>query len=883
MSSDVGTPYAGERLTEATLTCPACGRTAQHDAAFCAFCGTGLAPQRVPGYPVFAAIAAAITGKTAYDVLGRVGGLFEELGAVFEGVPEAPGTLVALFPPTEEAATVAARAALRARAQAPEVRLGLDASEVTERSDQDATWQFLIDRGVRLQSMAHDGEVVAGETLPALTEGAAVVEPLDPAGGPVLLRAVRDLAPVGAPQPIATLATPAAPERVEAPAPPERVDAPAPEPIATPEAAPPPAAIVADDADLLERLDDLRRRDTCVAVVGEPGAGGSRLLRAFVARHPGPTVIVDREAALAGPWPLAALVEAIVGAAELGQTQASGGDPLDALERILAGAPDRDRIVKRLTHALGLEGGEPAADETRWAFRRLLGSAFSQPVLLCVEGVDTVAYGFTTFLADVARAVRDLPVFVLVTATTEPDGADDVVHLHVRSTDEDMPDEGARDVIAPGPSPVEDVAVLSEEPEPLASPEDLVRAAAHAAAAGDAAGAAALERRAAGLLGTEDPRRAELSFTAAAHLADAGLRKDAEAAITEALATGGSGDGAVGWRLRLLRASLRAADDADEIDAARATADEAYERCAELGDEWGIARALALRAIVHRARGHAGAVLDDLTEAAERSDAAGRPDERDAALRGAAAALLEGPLSVREAIERCETLQALRGAGDVGRTTEQDLRGALAVLLARAGRSDEARPTVATAVATLDELDTQEDLAVALRRAGIVAWLGGDPSSAAEAFERAEHAAALAREGRLIAGIAASRANLLCSVAPAETDRALALTELAATRAPAADTATQVGWRTGRARAFARLERHGDADRLGREAVSIAEQTDSVDLRANALLYLAEVLTAADRPNEAGSFRARATRLLSRKGAIATAAVSVVIAPGDPA
>lgn len=871
MSSDVGTPYAGERLAEATLTCPACGRTAQHDAAFCAFCGTGLAPQRVPGYPVFAAIAAAITGKTAYDVLGRVGGLFEELGAVFEGVPEAPGTLVALFPPSEEAATVAARVALRARTQAPEVRLGLDASEVTERSDQDATWQFLIDRGVRLQSMAHDGEVVAGETLPALTEGAAVVEPLDPAGGPVLLRAVRDLAPIEAPQPIAE-----ARERAEAPA--------APEPIPAQEGTPPPAATGVDDADLLERLDDLRRRDTCVAVVGAPGAGTSQLLRAFAARYPGPTVMIERQVAVAGPWPLAALVEAIVGAADLGPTPpASGGDPRDALERILAGAPDRDRIVKRLTHALGLEGGEPAADETRWAFRRLLGSAFSQPVLLCAEDVDTVASGFTTFLADVAHAVRDLPVFVLVTATNEPDGVDDVVLVHVRS-DEDVPGEGARDVVTSAASPTEDVAVLSEEPEPSASPEELVRAGEHAAAAGDAAGAAVLERLAAGLLGTEDARRAELSFIAAAHLADAGLRKDAEAAITEALATGGS-DGAVGWRLRLLRASLRTAVDADEIDAARATADEAYERCTELGDEWGIARALALRAIVHRARGHARAVLDDLTEAAARSDAAGRPGERDAALRGAAAALLDGPLSVREAIERCGALEALRGADGGGRTTEQDLRGAHAVLLARAGRPDEAGPIVATAVATLDELDAQEDLAVALHRAGIVAWLGGDPSAAAGAFERADHAAALAREGRLIARIAASRANLLCSIAPAETDRALALTELAATSASAADTATQVGWRTGRARVFARLERHGEADRLGREAVSIAEQTDSVDLRANALLSLAEVLTAADRPNEAGSFRARATRLLSRKGAIATAAVAVEleVALGDPA
>ena len=222
------------------------------DAAFCAFCGTGLTPQRVPGYPVFAAIAAAITGKTAYDVLGRVGALFEELGAVFEGVPEAPGTLVALFPPTEEAATVAARAALRARAQAPEVRLGLDASEVTERSDQDATWQFLIDRGVRLQSMAHDGEVVAGETLPALTEGAAVVEPLDPAGGPVLLRAVRDLAPIEA-----------ARSRSRRRRHRSRLEAPAVAGADPGRRRPrrPPAATVADDADLLERLDDLRRRD----------------------------------------------------------------------------------------------------------------------------------------------------------------------------------------------------------------------------------------------------------------------------------------------------------------------------------------------------------------------------------------------------------------------------------------------------------------------------------------------------------------------------------------------------------------------------------------------------------------------------------------------
>jgi hypothetical protein len=54
--------------------------------------------------------------------------------------------------------------------------------------------------------------------------------------------------------------------------------------------------------------------------------------------------------------------------------------------------------------------------------------------------------------------------------------------------------------------------------------------------------------------------------------------------------------------------------------------------------------------------------------------------------------------------------------------------------------------------------------------------------------------------------------------------------------------------------------------------VSLAEQTDSTDLRANALLHLAEVLQRAGRPAEAGPFQRRALRVLDRKGATAQAA-----------
>jgi hypothetical protein len=529
--------------------------------------------------------------------------------------------------------------------------------------------------------------------------------------------------------------------------------------------------------------------------------------------------------------------------------------------------------VKRLAHALDVDGGEPAADETGWAFRRLLGAAFTQPVLVVVDDIDHVAFGFTTFLVDVARAVRDLPVFVLVSAATEPGGVDAVVRLEVPAAHEEPSVEPAPE--APQTDHVADeVAVRDEGPE---LPEDLILTAEHAAAAGDTAGAAALERRAAGLLAPEDPRRAELCFAAAAHLADAGLRKDAEAAITEGLALTGGGEEPVGWRLRLLRASLRTAD-ADGIDAARATADEAYERCGALGDDWGTARALVLRAAVHRARGHAAAVVDDLTEVARHANAAGRQAERDAALRGAAAGLLDGPFAAHAAVERCETLLA---SEDLGLTTELDLRGALAVLLARAGRGDAARPLVAAAVAALEELDIQRDLTITLHRAGTVAWLNGDPAGAEAAFERAAAVAERARDDALIGRVAASRANVLQSldIEEADANATLGLAELAAATADVADTPAQVAWRIGRARALARLGRHAEADRTARAAVSLAEQTDSVDLRADALLYLAEVLGSAQRQAEAASFRARAARLLSRKGATVTAAVP----RGDPA
>jgi tetratricopeptide (TPR) repeat protein len=397
--------------------------------------------------------------------------------------------------------------------------------------------------------------------------------------------------------------------------------------------------------------------------------------------------------------------------------------------------------------------------------------------------------------------------------------------------------------------------------------ELLTWAAARAADHGDGAGAALLEQRATGLLPVGDPRRAELAFLTAWHVSATGRVAESEAAINDALAaTVGVPDDAFDHHVRVLRASVRAAVDRDTLDAARAVADEAYQRFAELDDVWGRSRAAALRGQVHAARGHAAATFEDWLDAAELAKQAQRPAESAAALRGAGRALLDGPMPVEEALERSTTL---RDAAVGHPLAEHDLAGVHAVLLARGGRTDEARELIASTIAAVEELGADADLAAALHRSGGIWWLAGDFHAAEPPMQRALAAAGQARDDRLRARIAASWANLVLATED-RVDEAIALADVA--RTWGTDPAAFVGWRTARARALVRIGDIETADRLGRQAVSMAEQTDSTDLRANALLHLAEVLRLSGRPAEAGPFQRRALRLLDRKGATAQAA-----------
>jgi hypothetical protein len=1073
----------------------------------------GATPPAAPVFPVFAAVAVGMTGRTVYQVIDAVGGIFEAAGAVFEGSPDAPGTLIALLPPSDAAALGAVELGLQAQSIEGALRLGVDAVEVHAKKEQDARWQQVIDSAVTLQKAARTGEAIAGDAIGQLTHGAAATQALRVGEDTfLLLTGMHELSAVPGPSPAAaaepneaTATTEVAPTETSPPV--EHGEemtaaaaahaAPAPAPVEAAVAAPPvpipaaetgPVAAADDlypkapepdqevtpapvqvaasvepvaapsmhptarwDGPLVGRdaeLADLRARfDRVVAdgspatvlITGEPGSGRTRLVAEFEASLDAPNVLHVGCAPADGGgarWPLAVLVEALAGLDPL-----APAEPARArLATLFEGLPDGDDVVPHLASMIALEGPSDP-DHVRWALRRLIEvTAGGRPTIVHVDDADRAGAGFVRLLADVATATRDTPLFVVVTTTRETEGLPairlagldhEAVHALVdqllgaseegvgaalaarmsglplaieqslamltesgtlapgngrwmpladltrvpwpdatvgaiRQRLQTLPPHelavlgmaavaGERVEVAPllqvvpvdarpgVPGYLQDLAargyLVAEDdgryrfrhallreatmtgvpdwaqavtherfgrhleaaagprvwrwaeeigshleascrlrPDaPDADHDDALTFLSWAATAaldrGDLDGAARLERRAATLTDDDPARRAELLYLAAEHMASSAPDRPADREIAEAaLAASVAGDD-VDWRVRLLRARLRTiAGHEDALEGARSTADDAIETFGEDELGWALANAWALRGLVHAARAQHGLVAEDLQRAADNAAAANRPTDETAALRGAAAALLDGPESVAAAEARCRSfLERV-----VGPLAEHDVRTVLAVLMARRGAADDGRRAAAASIEALEALGASGDTAVALHRAAQIEVLAEQPDAAEPLIQRALAAATRARDDGLRASLAASYAHVVLE--DDRLDEALALADVA--EAHAGDLTTQVGWRTARARVMVRRGRGALAERLIREGVGIAEQTDSTDLRASALVWAADVRRRAGRPAEAEPFERRALRLFERRGATAQAAsVAARLAP----
>ena len=177
-------------------------------------------------------------------------------------------------------------------------------------------------------------------------------------------------------------------------------------------------------------------------------------------------------------------------------------------------------------------------------------------------------------------------------------------------------------------------------------------------------------------------------------------------------------------------------------------------------------------------------------------------------------------------------------------------------MLARAGRIGEAQDAFAEARTLFDELGRPSHPAYMALSTAVVEPLASDPAgaeaelrSAYEYFRGVGAVHILATVCPMMAAAVAAQGRLT---------EAVALTEEAERIAAPDDLDAQVRWRLARATASSAAGERGEAERLAREAVALAERTDSVLLHADSLGGLAGVLIAAgagDRGARAGGLR----------------------------
>jgi len=386
----------------------------------------------------------------------------------------------------------------------------------------------------------------------------------------------------------------------------------------------------------------------------------------------------------------------------------------------------------------------------------------------------------------------------------------------------------------------------------------LAAAGRRAHAAGDTPAAVSLLTRAAAL-----SRHPAMSAELGEALRDSGELALADATLIEAIEAGRAlGDeraeahaSIVRWRMRLQLEPELSFDEAESSIRA------VIERLQQSDADALLAKAWHCLAWIPWLRGEGAVAQQALDQALAYAQNAGDARTEAQILNFLVGVALFGPTRVGVAIERCRAI--LNEAQGEGRVAAAALR-ALAGLHAMEGRFEEAWACVARDGAILRDLGLKVVVGSSTELAGIVGLLAGDPV-AAESHLRLGFAVLEEMGDR--SGLSTNAAMLAeALLAQGRDEEALELTVQSEQAAAAEDLPVQVQWRGPRAKALARRGKLDAAERLAHEAVSLAEQTDFLNLHANALLDLATVLQHDRRVEEAAAAAETAKTLYERKG-----------------
>jgi DNA-binding SARP family transcriptional activator/tetratricopeptide (TPR) repeat protein len=366
--------------------------------------------------------------------------------------------------------------------------------------------------------------------------------------------------------------------------------------------------------------------------------------------------------------------------------------------------------------------------------------------------------------------------------------------------------------------------------------ERLATAARGALLRGDPPAGARLLDRAVSLLPPEQPARTALLPTLGVALHESGRLEDADRVLQEAVERSADDDPRVEARARVEQQLVRIQAGSSKGTArARQVADAALGTLGERGDDLGLCRAWCLRASIGWTEGLIAAADEAWRQAAQHARRAGDDRELFEILCWRASAAVFGPAPVTEAIRRCTRIREQVRSSPVAVAATLHPLG---LLQAMHGDFDQARRLLRRGNEILDELDRLQS-AVSHHEA-LVEMLAGQPAVAEERLRLGYARLQEMGERALLPTTAAMLAQVIHAQGRYQEADAFCLVG-ERTAAPE-DFSTQAMWRGVRAKLLGREGRLDEAVALAREAVRLAEPTDMLTIRADALVNLAEVL-----------------------------------------
>ena len=328
-----------------------------------------------------------------------------------------------------------------------------------------------------------------------------------------------------------------------------------------------------------------------------------------------------------------------------------------------------------------------------------------------------------------------------------------------------------------------------------------------------------------------------------------------------------AGDRHLEWRIAVTRARIEMYRDPEGIDlnGLAAETETAIEVLGELGDQGGLARAWMVLSDLHWSKGRLREASDAATQAAANARSTGNRREVGWALGQNALCAIHGPMPVAEGLS---WLERLLRAEPENRTLDANLSGFVTVLEAMSGRFDEARKHIQETRALARDLGLMWQAAVQELLSGYVELLAGDPVAAERDMRTADQAFREIGEGWFLSTVAVDLPRAVYE--QGRYDDAFALLA-AIDETPRPDREWRIK-RTGvPARLLARVGRLEEAEKLAREGVALAADSEFLGLQADVLLDLAEVLLLAHRSEDAAATAAEAVSLYERKGNVASA------------